>query len=110
MTKKISSLFLSFFVLTLVFTTVFASAATKKVAPMGTPNPEYPGTNIEMQVGDVLYASKSLDGSAAIVDHVGIVGDDFRVYHVSPIYENGYKGGKSDSINEYMTDINQVRR
>ncbi|WKL02870.1 hypothetical protein Q0F98_03225 [Paenibacillus amylolyticus] len=60
--------------------------------------PTYPGTNINMQVGDLLYSSKTLGGSTEIVGHIGIVGSDFRIYHVTP----GASGGAADSVTTYM--------
>ncbi|PPA89114.1 hypothetical protein C4A76_04980 [Brevibacillus laterosporus] len=54
-----------------------------------------------MKVGDVLYSSKTLGGSTQIVGHVGIVGPDLLIYHVTPA--TGVKGGGvGDSINNYM--------
>ncbi|WP_051286970.1 hypothetical protein [Paenibacillus taiwanensis] len=54
-----------------------------------------------MVVGDVLYSNKSLYGSAAVVGHVGIVGSDYRIYHVTPVSDaNG--GGINDTIETYM--------
>lgn len=60
--------------------------------------PTYPGTNIKMQAGDLLYSSKTLGGSTEIVGHIGIVGSDFRIYHVTP----GANGGAADSVTTYM--------
>ncbi|MFF2156315.1 hypothetical protein ACFVVQ_13445 [Paenibacillus chitinolyticus] len=95
--KKIFS---TLFFLVLVFS-LFSSASANEVEPKGIPGPEYPGTSTEMKPGDVLYSSKALGGSSAIVGHVGIVGTDYKVYHVNPVSENGTTGGKSDDIITY---------
>ncbi|MDD9266193.1 hypothetical protein ACFPES_04010 [Paenibacillus sp. GCM10023248] len=97
--KRFFSVVLVLVLLISLFSSVTASA--QEVVPYGIPNPEYPGTTIAMEPGDVLYSSKSLGGSSPIVGHVGIVGTDFRVYHVNPVAENGVTGGKSDDITTY---------
>ncbi|NKQ19806.1 hypothetical protein [Brevibacillus laterosporus] len=77
----------------------FSAQAAKESA---VPNPEYPGTTLSMKVGDVLYSSKTLGGSTQIVGHVGIIGPDFLVYHVTPA--TGTKGGGvADTITNYMS-------
>lgn len=48
----------------------------------------YPGTNIEMLPGDLIYAPKS--PSTKIVGHVAIVGTDYKIYHSYP-NANGYR-------------------
>ncbi|MGN7309111.1 hypothetical protein ACTHQ2_24520, partial [Bacillus subtilis] len=58
--------------------------------------PTYPGTNIKMQVGDILYSSKS-NKTTFFVGHVGIVGSDFKVYHVTP----AKNGGAASDITSY---------
>ncbi|MGW8960070.1 hypothetical protein [Paenibacillus sp. NPDC055715] len=63
----------------------------------------YPGTNIRVRVGDVLYSSKALGGSAMIVGHVGIIGPDYMVYHVNAVNDNQGEGGKRDTISYYQT-------
>ncbi|MED4728379.1 hypothetical protein P9597_09530 [Aneurinibacillus migulanus] len=56
---------------------------------------KYPGTTIEMKVGDVLYSKKSL--STYFVGHVGIVGKDLNVHHAHP-----YGPGRTDTIDHYV--------
>ncbi|WP_322923810.1 hypothetical protein [Paenibacillus campi] len=74
------------------------SISTNAVVPL-----KYPGTNITMQVGDVLYSSKSLTtGSSPIVGHVAIVGNDFRIYHVTP-GTDADGGGAADSLSVFRT-------
>ncbi|MEK3913493.1 hypothetical protein NSU08_19895 [Paenibacillus sp. FSL H7-0331] len=51
-----------------------------------------------MHVGDVLYSSKTFGGSTQIVGHVGIVGPDYLIYHVTP----GANGGIGDTLETYM--------
>lgn len=62
--------------------------------------PKYPGTNTPMRAGDVLYSSKTLGSSSQIVGHVGIVGSDYRVYHVTPA--KTVNGGVADGVYKYM--------
>ncbi|GAC42860.1 hypothetical protein [Paenibacillus popilliae] len=63
----------------------------------------YPGTNIEMKAGDILYSSKK--GSSLIVGHVAIVADDNKIYHANSIVDDGQTsaGGKSDTVSNYRT-------
>ncbi|WP_088832195.1 hypothetical protein [Paenibacillus tyrfis] len=96
MISRISKLMGIFFLLTLL---VIPTMVQAKVKSMEEPNPYYPGTSIEMQVGDVLYSSKTLGSSSQIVGHVGIVGPDFFIYHVTPTEG----GGTKDTIQNYMT-------
>lgn len=58
----------------------------------------YPGTNIKMQPGDVLYSHKYAL-SSFLVGHTGIVGTNYRIYHV-----NRWKGfGHADSMPIYLS-------
>lgn len=58
----------------------------------------YPGTSIRMQPGDVLYSHKYAL-SSILVGHTGIVGTNFRIYHV-----NRWKRfGHSDSMPLYLS-------
>ncbi|WKL02421.1 hypothetical protein Q0F98_40755 [Paenibacillus amylolyticus] len=59
--------------------------------------PTYPGTNIKMQVGDILYSSKSNE-STYFVGHVGIVGSDYKIYHVTP----ARNGGAASDMTSYV--------
>lgn len=59
--------------------------------------PTYPGTNVPMRVGDVLYSTKTLGGSTQIVGHVGIVNSNFQIVHVTPSED----GGVIDSLSAY---------
>lgn len=62
----------------------------------------YPGTKDYMQIGDILYSSKSIGGTAAIVGHVGIVNANYNIVHVTlPV-----NGGVQDSITTYITRHN----
>lgn len=69
------------------------------INPFGFEGPTYPGTNIQMKAGDVLYSSKSLGTSTWGVGHVGIVGTDYNVYHVNKIENRGL----SDGLYLYMS-------
>ncbi|MFJ7665851.1 hypothetical protein ACIQXI_02010 [Lysinibacillus sp. NPDC097195] len=53
-----------------------------------------------MKIGDVLYSTKSLVTSTKIVGHVGIVGPDYRIYHVNPVDE---VAGKRDTVETYSS-------
>lgn len=58
----------------------------------------YPGTSIRMQPGDVLYSHKYAF-SSILVGHTGLVGTNFRIYHV-----NRWKPfGHSDSMPIYLS-------
>jgi hypothetical protein len=96
MKKKINRMILLLIILSLMVLPNFALAETDEVEPQDIGNPLYPGTNIEMQVGDVLYSPKSW--STYWVGHIGIVGTDFKVYHSHP--ESPYKFG--DTIVDYV--------
>ncbi|MFC9778820.1 hypothetical protein [Paenibacillus chitinolyticus] len=101
MLKKRSVVFLLLVLsLLLIPFSAYANEANE-VNPKGVPGPEYPGTSIEMKVGDVLYSSKTFGNSSQIVGHVGIIGPDYLVYHVSPIIDTDGNGA-GDSINVYM--------
>jgi len=68
------------------------------VVPFAEIGPTYPGTNFPMKVGDVLYSTKALGSSSAIVGHTGIVNSDFKVVHVTlPV-----NGGTIDNMTGYM--------
>ncbi len=68
------------------------------ITPFAEIGPTYPGTNFAMRVGDVLYSTKALGGSSAIVGHTGIVNSDFKVVHVTlPV-----NGGTIDNMTGYM--------
>ncbi|WP_226002026.1 hypothetical protein [Paenibacillus sp. BJ-4] len=83
---------------------VSASEATYGFAPSALdPDSTYPGTNIRVRVGDVLYSSKALGGSAMLVGHVGIIGPDYMVYHVNAVNDDQGEGGKRDTISYYQT-------
>ncbi|WP_249872248.1 hypothetical protein [Oceanobacillus saliphilus] len=58
----------------------------------------YPGTPIQMIPGDVLYSHKTAL-SSLIVGHSGIVGEDFRIYHVNKWGEIGH----ADSMPIYLS-------
>ncbi|OAB34106.1 hypothetical protein [Paenibacillus glacialis] len=62
------------------------------------PGPTYPGTNVEMRIGDILYSTKTLGSSSQIVGHTGIVNSNFKVVHVTlPV-----NGGTVDNMTGYM--------
>lgn len=68
------------------------------VGPYAAIGPTYPGTNVTMRIGDVLYSTKTLGGSSQIVGHVGIVNSNFKVVHVTlPV-----NGGTVDNMANYM--------
>lgn len=68
----------------------------------------YPETSIHMLPGDVLYSHKTAL-SSIVVGHAGIIGEDFRIYHVNrwpsyghgdsmPIYLSRHKKGEKLTI------------
>lgn len=65
--------------------------------PVPTPGKEafYPGTNVSMQPGDVLYSSKGW--STFLAGHAGVVGKDLKLYHSHP------KGGFADELPNYLS-------
>ncbi|TKH41896.1 hypothetical protein C1I60_21550 [Paenibacillus terrae] len=68
------------------------------IGPYAEIGPTYPGTNVSMRIGDILYSTKTLGGSSKIVGHVGIVNSNFNVIHVTP----GENGGVIDNLTAYM--------
>ncbi|WP_018882906.1 C40 family peptidase [Paenibacillus massiliensis] len=52
------------------------------ITPMAEVPEKYPGTNITVQAGDIIFNPKSI--STFLAGHVGIVGTDGRIYHVHP--------------------------
>lgn len=64
----------------------------------GDPVHLYPDTSILMIPGDVLYSSKTAF-SSFLVGHTGIVGGDFRIYHVN----RWGKKGHADSMPIYLS-------
>lgn len=58
----------------------------------------YPGTTIRMQPGDVLYSHKYAL-SSFLVGHTGIVGTNYRIYHVNRWKEFGH----ADSMPIYLS-------
>lgn len=71
---------------------------SEEVSPLNLPNENYPGTNADILPGDILYSTKSLFVHTAVVGHVGIIGNDKKVYHVSPA---GSIAGKADTLKTY---------
>lgn len=68
------------------------------IGPLAEIGPTYPGTNVPMRVGDVLYSTKTIGGSSQFVGHVGIVNSNFKVVHVTlPV-----NGGTVDNLTNYM--------
>ncbi|WP_238655924.1 peptidoglycan amidohydrolase family protein [Paenibacillus piscarius] len=68
------------------------------VQPFAEIGPTYPGTNVQMRIGDILYSTKTLGSSSQIVGHTGIVNSDFKVVHVTyPV-----NGGTIDNMTGYM--------
>ncbi|WP_053217959.1 hypothetical protein [Virgibacillus senegalensis] len=55
----------------------------------------YPGTNITMEPGDILYSAKGM--STFLVGHVGMVGHDQLIYHSHP------KGGFYEKLPVYLS-------
>ncbi|GIO38109.1 hypothetical protein RW092_13295 [Paenibacillus sp. 3LSP] len=68
------------------------------IEPFAEIGPTYPGTSVQMKIGDILYSTKTLGGSTAIVGHVGIVDSNFKVVHVTPAVD----GGVIDNFTNYM--------
>lgn len=60
--------------------------------------PYYPGTKIVMIPGDVLYSHKTAI-SSLVVGHSGIVGEDFRIYHVN----RWGRFGHADKMSVYLS-------
>ncbi|WP_087973971.1 hypothetical protein [Oceanobacillus rekensis] len=58
----------------------------------------YPGTSIRMIPGDVLYSHKTAL-SSLVVGHSGIVGEDYRIYHVNKLGSKGH----ADRIPTYLS-------
>lgn len=58
----------------------------------------YPGTDIQMRPGDVLYSHKYAF-SSFLVGHTGIVGTNYRIYHVN----RWKKFGHADSMPLYLS-------
>lgn len=68
----------------------------------------YPGTNIRMIPGDILYSHKYAF-SSFLVGHTAIIGENFRIYHVNrwktyghadsmPVYLSRHKRGEKLTI------------
>ncbi|WP_338553895.1 hypothetical protein [Paenibacillus sp. KS-LC4] len=62
----------------------------------------YPGSNVIIKTGDVLYSSKTFGTSTQIVGHIAIVASDMRVYHVNPADDGAGSGGKADALYNYF--------
>lgn len=95
MNRKIISFF-SFLILLAVVLLPSTSFAGL-IAPQYMPGPEYPGTNIEIKPGDIIYSPKGK--STYFVGHLGIVGTDYRVYHSHPLASDG---SFVDTIDDYI--------
>lgn len=68
------------------------------ILPFAEIGPTYPGTNVQMRIGDILYSTKTLGSSSQIVGHTGIVNSNFKVVHVTlPV-----NGGTVDNMTGYM--------
>ena len=57
---------------------------------------DYPGTNIDVEVGDVIYSPKGK--STFFAGHVAIVGTDGYIYHAYPDSD----GKRRDTVNSYF--------
>lgn len=87
MNKKITFILLSITLFLTIFTNgSFASAASTK----------YPGTNITVTPGDIIYSPKSK--STFFVGHTAIVGSDNMIYHSFP----NSNGKAKDSVTAYF--------
>lgn len=75
----------------------------------------YPGTTIHMLPGDVLYSHKYAR-SSFLVGHTGIVGTNFRIYHVNcwknyghadsmPVYLSRHRKGEKITILRYSDEL-----
>ncbi|MFC3041017.1 hypothetical protein ACFOGI_12280 [Virgibacillus xinjiangensis] len=58
----------------------------------------YPGTSYEVLPGDILYSHK-IARSSFLVGHEGIVGQDYRIYHVNTRGDYGH----ADSLPAYLS-------
>ncbi|RDW15268.1 hypothetical protein CWR48_19790 [Oceanobacillus arenosus] len=87
----------------------------EKLLKTGEPIPLYPDTSIPMIPGDVLYSHKRAL-SSFLVGHVGLIGEDYRVYHVNrwgnkghadsmPIYLSRHKKGEKLTILRFSNQI-----
>lgn len=89
-------------VLGLLLVTLLAIPSTIKaqtVNPQDLIGPEYPGTYLEMEPGDILYSNKNW--STFFVGHVAIVGPDYKVYHSHPSYPYRFAESLSDYISRH---------
>jgi len=66
------------------------------VVPFAEIGPKYPGLNVYMRPGDVIYNPKST--STLFVGHVAIVGPDFKLRHSHP-----YGPGISETLESYIS-------
>ena len=62
------------------------------------PIPQYPDTTILMKPGDIIYSHK-IAFSSFLVGHTGIVGINYRIYHVNRWDEKGH----GDSMPIYLS-------
>lgn len=80
----------------------------KQLKKTGDPIYLYPDTSTPMIPGDVLYSHKKAF-SSFLVGHVGLIGEDYRIYHVNrwgnkghadsmPIYLSRHKKGEKLTI------------
>jgi len=97
---KKSIKFVVLMILLLSFT--ISSVSAFEIKPFAELPDTYPGSNVIIKEGDVLYSTKSLDSSTLLVGHVGIVGSDMKVYHVNPVDEGAGTGGKADALYTYF--------
>lgn len=62
----------------------------------------YPRSSAEAKAGDVLHCAKGKD--SYFVGHVGIVGENFRVFHCVPDHDNP---GRSDRLSFFVDHFTQ---
>lgn len=91
MFKKISSICICLFVVAFALNVTFIHAEN------------YPGIEVEMNAGDILYSSKT--GKNKPFGHVAIVGNDHMIYHVNEVIDQDHthSGGKSDTMSKYRS-------
>lgn len=87
----------------------------KELLKTGDPIHQYPDTSIPMIPGDVLYSHK-IAFSSFLVGHVGLIGEDYRIYHVNrwgnkghadsmPIYLSRHKKGENLTILRFSNQM-----
>ncbi|MFF2155662.1 hypothetical protein ACFVVQ_10135 [Paenibacillus chitinolyticus] len=88
---------ISFLVAIFAFTVLLLPQSSYAAEAEGIPDAHYPGTQVVITPGDVIYSNKSLFGAQPFVGHVAVVGNDGYLYHAHP------EGPTKDTLSEYMS-------